>query len=89
MTLNLVVPCGEIRFVIYDDRQGSPTFRQVEEFRLSVGNYQRLTVPPMVWMGFQGCSDQMNMLLNLADMPHDPQEADQLERHQISFDWSM
>ena len=31
MTLNLVVPVGAVKFVIYDDREGSPTRGQFEE----------------------------------------------------------
>ena len=88
MTLNLIVPCGEIRFVIYDDRPESRTCGSHEEVRLSLRNYQRLTIPPMLWMGFQGGSEQLNMLLNLADMAHDPAEADRLDPREIAFDWS-
>ncbi|MCK4830475.1 dTDP-4-dehydrorhamnose 3,5-epimerase family protein [bacterium] len=53
MTLNLVVPCGEIKFALYDDRTESPTCGKFLEVVLSRDNYQRLTVPPMIWMGFQ------------------------------------
>src|SRR6059058_200930 len=49
MTLNLVVPVGAIRFVIYDDRGGSATKGAFEEVVLSRENYCRLTIPPMLW----------------------------------------
>ncbi|MCF8252685.1 MAG: WxcM-like domain-containing protein, partial [Saprospiraceae bacterium] len=76
MTLNLVVPVGSIRFRLHDDRTDSPTRDQSEEVELSPKNYQRLTVPPGVWLAFEGKSDGLNLLLNIADMPHDPTEID-------------
>ena len=78
MVLNLIVPSGAIRFVLYDDRTDSKSFQIFQEVILSKENYQRLTVPPGVWMAFQGMSDEKNILLNIASIPHDPSEADNL-----------
>ena len=66
MTLNLVVPVGKIRFVLFDNREVSNN--QFQEVTISKNNYCRLTVPPMVWMGFQGLSPNGSMLLNLANI---------------------
>lgn len=79
MVLNLIVPVGAIRFVLYDDRANSKTYGKIQEITLSRANYQRLTVPPGVWMAFQGLSEGENMLMNVASIPHDPTEADNLE----------
>jgi dTDP-4-dehydrorhamnose 3,5-epimerase len=89
MTLNLVVPCGEIKFALYDDRTESPTCGKFLEVVLSRDNYQRLTVAPMIWMGFKGISEGINLLLNIASIPHDPLEADRLDVHnkRIQYDW--
>ena len=76
MTLNLVVPVGCIRFRLHDDSPGSPTLGQTDEVTLSPQNYQRLTVPPGIWLDFEGVSDGLNLLLNIADMPHDPAEVE-------------
>ena len=46
MTLNLLVPIGEIKFVIYDDRPASTTNGLFQEVTLSPSNYCRLTIPP-------------------------------------------
>ena len=78
MLLNLVVPIGSIRFVLYDDRPESKSYRQFDEYILSRENYQRLTIPPGIWMAFQGLSEGANMLLNIASIPHDPLEAENL-----------
>ena len=86
MTLNLVVPVGKIRFVLFDDRKESNT--QFQEVIISKDNYCRLTVPPMVWIGFEGLSDNGSMLLNIADIQHNPHEVDKKNIEQIEFNWS-
>ena len=89
MTLNLVVPCGEIKLVLYDDRLDSPTQGNINELTLSLHNYQRLTVPPMVWLGFKGLSNGLNMLMNVSDIPHDPDEFDRIDayKNHINYQW--
>ena len=87
MTLNLVVPVGEIRFVLFDDREVSNT--QFQEIIISKDNYCRLTVPPMVWMGFQGLSNDGSTLLNVANIEHAPGEVNRIKINEINFDWSI
>lgn len=90
MTLNIVVPVGLIRFVLYDDRHGSVTENLFSEIRLGrPSNYARLTVPPGIWMAFQGISDEISWLLNMADMKHDPEEAKRRQLVEIPYDWSI
>jgi dTDP-4-dehydrorhamnose 3,5-epimerase len=91
MTLNLVVPCGKIKFVLYDERNNSPSRGEIFEITLSRNNYQRLTVPPMVWMGFKGMDNDLNMLLNIADMAHDPDDIDRVEAYKshIRYSWDV
>ena len=78
MILNLIVPAGIIKFVLYDDRQDSTTFGTIQEIVISPENYQRLTVPPGIWMAFQGLGNAENILLNIASIEHDPLEAENL-----------
>ena len=85
MTLNLVVPVGEIKFVLFDDREVSNT--QFQEVIISKDKYCRLTVPPMVWIGFKGQSDGDSMLLNIANIEHDQYEVDKKSIEQIEFNW--
>ena len=88
MTLNLVVPLGMIRFVIYDDRNGSVTENNFFDVTLGDHNYQRITVPPGVWVAFRGLNSDINLLLNLANMEHDPVEVDRKEKlSDILYPW--
>lgn len=90
MTLNLVVPVGEIRFVLHDERENSPSFGQTQTVRLSrEHNYQRLTVPPGVWMAFRGESASTSILLNIADLLHDPDEAERGTLETFAYDWEQ
>lgn len=93
MTLNLVCISGSIHFVLYDGRRNSKSFGKIMEVILSpssVDNYNRLTIPPGIWMGFVGISDEHNILLNLADILHDPTEQINIsiEESDIEFDWN-
>ena len=72
MTLNLVVPIGEIKFVLFDDRNG---LKQFQEIVISKSNYCRLTIPPMIWVGFQGLYDDASTILNIANIEHNPEES--------------
>lgn len=81
MTLNLVVPLGAIEFVIYDEKT-----KEFFNIVLSKENYQRLTVPPGLWMGFRGQGSE-NMLLNLASIEHDPNEAVNKSIDEICYEW--
>jgi dTDP-4-dehydrorhamnose 3,5-epimerase len=87
MTLNLMVPVGKIKFVLFDDREATKT--RFQEVIISIDNYCRLTVPPKIWMGFQGLSDGGSSLLNIANIEHNPVEVDRLEIEKINYDWSI
>ena len=87
MTLNLVVPVGVVRFVLFDNRKGSTTNGDFQVVSLSRENYIRLTVPPMVWFGFQGMGQKDSLLLNIANIPHDPNEMIYKKLNEIDFDW--
>lgn len=89
MTLNIVVPKGIIRFVIYDNRNLSKTKNKFFEVTLSQKNYFRLTIPPKVWFGFQCLDDETSILLNIANIPHLPSEVLKKDICDIDFDWKL
>lgn len=82
MTMNLIVPVGEVKFVMTDGKN-------FQEYVLSKENYKRLTVPPMIWFGFQGRSDQDSLILNISDILHDPDEVIKCKLDKFSYDWSV
>jgi dTDP-4-dehydrorhamnose 3,5-epimerase len=88
MTLNLCVPVGAISFVVYDDREKSKTNGNFLSVEISVENYQRLTVPPGVWLAFRGNFDGINLILNVANMEHDPDEVEKQGLEKIEYKWN-
>jgi dTDP-4-dehydrorhamnose 3,5-epimerase len=81
MTMNIIVPIGNVRFVFFNESEG---FR-VEE--IGVDNYARMTVPPGIWFGFQGLGINQSLLLNISSILHDPTEVERRELHTINFNW--
>ena len=87
MTLNLIVPLGAIRFVIYDDRKSSASNGVFQEVILSRKNYCRLTIPPMLWTGFQCVDENTSFLLNIANIEHFYEESDKKKLNEIKYEW--
>lgn len=91
MTLNYAVIYGEIKFVLYDDRESSPTRGEVQELFISPENYQLVTVPPLIWNGFKGVGNQTAIIANCATMPHSPTEIERRPASDrgIPYDWAL
>lgn len=86
MTMNVLVPLGQVRFVfrLVNAERG-------EEFRveeIGTERYARITVPPGIWFGFQGLTAPQNLVLNIASIPHDPNEVERLALSDVKFDWN-
>jgi dTDP-4-dehydrorhamnose 3,5-epimerase len=81
MTLNLVVPVGKIQFVFLDE-QGN-----FLEEKIGSENYIRITIPPGIWFAFKGLENPSSLLLNIADIPHDPNEIERKDLSQINYKW--
>lgn len=87
MFLNLIVPIGDIKFVIFDDREQSSTNGQFWEVTIGENNYCRLCIPPNVYVAFQGMNMNRNLLINVASIEHDPSEATNLELNMLDYRW--
>ena len=84
MTLNLVVPMGEVSFVFHLTNQKN-NFRTEN---IGEERYVRLTVPPGIWFGFQGIASERSLLTNVADIVHDPDEVLGKKTSEIVYNWS-
>ncbi len=89
MTLNLVVPTGSVLFCFIDTREDSATCNETNKFIISQDSYFRLTVPPKIWFGFKGISDKVNLICNIADIAHDPNEIMRKELNEFKIDWRV
>ena len=91
MTLNYAVVCGEIKLVLYDNRESSLTRGEVQEIFISPENYMLVTVPPLIWNGFKCVGTQSAVLANCATLPH---QSDEIVRRLpsdslIPYDWGL
>ena len=85
MVLNVVVPVGNVRFVFsVPNSNGLPEYRVVT---IGVDEYKRITVPPGIWFGFQGLHAPQSLVLNMANIEHNPVEVEQADIQQFDFDW--
>tara|TARA_B100000945_G_scaffold246401_1_gene202719 strand:+ start:56 stop:481 length:426 start_codon:yes stop_codon:yes gene_type:complete len=77
MTMNLIVPVGEVQFNFYNEEK-----KLLINTIIGERNYSRITVPPMIWFGFKGLASSTSYILNISDKFHDPSE---VERKPLSF----
>jgi len=87
MVMNLVVPIGMVRFVFHlENEQSAKNFRIIEIGR---DNYARITVPFGIWFGFQGLETPHNLVLNVSNIVHQPDEVERKSLNEIKFDWDL
>ena len=89
-TQHLAVPIGRVRFVIYDDRELSPTNGSLEVVELGrPDHYNRLRIPKDLWYGFTCLSDKPALIANCTDQPHDPTDTELRAEHdpRIPYHW--
>lgn len=70
MEMNFVVPSGSIKFYLRDSESG-----KIETVIIGNNDYKRLFIPSNVWVAFEGVCEGENLLMNLASIPHDPNES--------------
>lgn len=88
---HFAVPQGTLKVVIYDGRQDSQTYGEVDEFILGeeADNYQLLIIPAELWYSFKGISENPALIANCASEINNPEKSHGLELHDpsIPYDW--
>ena len=85
MTLNLVVPIGKVNFVFHSTKE-EKNFRSEN---IGDDRYVRLTVPPGIWFGFLGKASGSSLIMNVADMEHDPREVLHKSESEFEYNWNF
>ena len=80
-TSNLIVPIGKVGFVCYSESKGF--YEAIVESTTPC----RLTIPPNVWFGFKGLGTH-NLILNIADIVHDPREGLKCDISELEYEWN-
>jgi dTDP-4-dehydrorhamnose 3,5-epimerase len=91
MVINYAVVDGNIKLVLYDQRESSSTYKQVQEIVFGQVNYQLVQVPPGVVNGFTAVGGQRAVVANCANIPHDPTEIVRIDPFTpaIPYDWAV
>ncbi len=82
MKMNLIVPVGKVKFVFYD----IATNRFREE-TIGTERYVRLTVPPKLWFGFKGLDSTQNLIINISNIVHNPDEQLREDVNSFKYNW--
>ncbi len=91
MIINYAVVQGNIKLVLYDQRERSRTHRQLQEIVFGQLNYQLVRVPPGVVNGFTAVGGAGAIVANCANIPHDPTEITRIDPFtpSIPYDWKV
>ncbi len=91
MTLNYVAVYGEIKLVLFDDRTKSKTKGEIQEIILSNDKHNLVSIPPFVWNGFCSTKNEIAILANCSDIPHDKEEIKRVpfDDKKIPYNWKF
>ena len=91
-TDHFAVLSGMAKIVLYDGREDSPTYKEVNEFFGGKHNRMLLRIPPYVYHGFKAVGEEECMILNIPTEPYNREKPDELrlDPHNgpIPYDWS-
>jgi dTDP-4-dehydrorhamnose 3,5-epimerase len=91
-TDNVVCLQGMIKLALYDPREDSPTYNDVNEFYLGVHNPILVQIPPEVYHGWMCVSDEEAVIVNVPTEVFNYKKPDEhrLDPHEslIPYKWS-
>ena len=88
-TLNYACIKGEVKLVLYDERNESSTNGQYQEIIMSPNNYSLVTIPPFIWNGFKGLDNSESIIANCLDLPHNENEMvrENYSNKKFNYNW--
>ena len=90
-TSNYAVIKGMIKLVLYDNRENSSTYKQLQEIFIGTKNYQLVTIPPGVINGYKNISTEEVIVANCSDTPHKEGEMKRYDPlgDYVPYDWNL
>lgn len=90
-TDNFTCVKGTMRLALYDAREDSPTFKEIDEFVVSLKEPRLIQIPPLVYHGFKCISDEEAMVINTPTEPYNREKPDEYRidpyDNDIPYDW--
>lgn len=82
---------GKICLALYDARQNSPTFKEINEFILSPEEPKVIQIPSLVYHGFKGMSQEEAIVINVPTEPYNRVNPDEYRldpyENDIPYNW--
>ena len=84
---------GMMKVALYDAREDSPTYKEINEFFVGEQNPILISVPPRVYHGFKAIGTKTAFFLSIPDMPYNYDEPDEYrlppDTDEIPYDWIL
>lgn len=88
---HFVCPSGRIKVGVYDDREGSSTQGEVDEFVIGEDNQRAVRIPGDCWHGFKVVGNERATLVNFPTNLYDYEDPDEqrlpADSPEIPIDW--
>ncbi len=90
-TDSIVCISGKVLLALYDARNNSKTFKQINEFFLSLEEPKLIQIPPMVYHGFKCIGKEEAFLINVPDKAYNYKKPDEYRidpfTNNINYNW--
>ena len=89
-TLNYSCVKGEVKLVLFDNREKSPTKGIIQEIILKPKEHCLITIPKNIWNGFKGLDKEEFIIANCLTLPHNEDEMVRIEPNDklIKYNWN-
>lgn len=92
-TDNFTCIYGMMKVALYDAREDSPTYGELNEFFVGEKNPLLISVPPFVYHGFKGMGTKTAFFLSVPTLPYNYDEPDEFrlpaDTDEIPYDWLL
>jgi len=89
---NVACVRGMIKLALYDPREDSPTFKEVNQIYMGIHNPLLVQIPPGIYHGWMCVSEEEAIMVNIPTEVYDYKNPDEqrLDPHnnEIPYDWS-
>jgi dTDP-4-dehydrorhamnose 3,5-epimerase len=90
-TDNVACIQGMIKLALYDSREDSPTYKEVNELFLGIHSYLLIQIPPGVFHGWMCISEEEAVIINVPTEVYDYENPDEQRvdphKNDIPYDW--
>lgn len=90
-TDNFTCISGKMKLALYDARKDSKTYKEINEFTISIDDPMVVRIPPLVYHGFKCIGDAEAIVVNTVTEPYNRQNPDEYRvdpyNNDIPYDW--